>query len=77
MSPQVGHRGAGFALAGKEYLVGSQQVIGVVGEEGFHADTSQCIDNRIDIACIVFYDCYFQFLLHLLNETSAKVRISF
>ena len=49
--------------------VGFPQPFGIVGQTRFHAKTPQCIHDREDVSCVVFYYCY----LHGQNQLKMMV----
>lgn len=53
---QVTHRLTGLALPWKQHLVSRPQLLGIVGQEGLHAESFQGVYDGIDITSIVFYN---------------------
>ena len=51
---QILHGSPCFALSGKNDTVSTTQLLSIVCQQRFHIQAFQGIDNRIDIACIIF-----------------------
>ena len=57
MRTQVFHCGAGLAYARKYYLVGSMQLLFIIGQKGIDAKSVQCAYYRAYVSGIVFDYC--------------------
>lgn len=58
---QVPHGSARLALSRENHPIGLLDGIKVVGQYCLHSQPFQCIKDRLDIACVVFDDCYLHF----------------
>ena len=67
---QILHGTSCFSLSGKHHTVGTPQLLGIVCQQRLYSQTFQSVDNRIDIAGIIFYDCYIHWFLNLSDACS-------
>ena len=67
---QILHGSSRFSLSRKHDTVGTTQLLGIVCQQRFYSQTFQGVDNRIDIAGIIFYDCYIHWFLNLSDSYS-------
>jgi hypothetical protein len=51
---QIFHGSSGFALPGKDDTIGTPQLLGIVCQQRFYTQAFQGVDNRIDVAGIIF-----------------------
>ena len=67
-SLQVLHGTTGFALSGKQHVVGTLQLLGIVRQQRLHTQPSQCVHHRVDVSSVIFYDCYVHFFFLLISH---------
>ena len=54
---KVAHRARGLALTGEDDAIRTPKLLGRIGQKGFNTHSLQSMNDRKDIAGIVFYDC--------------------
>ena len=55
---QILHRLTGVPLTRKQHLVCFRQQLGIISQSGLNPHPSECINHRVDVACVIFYDSY-------------------